>query len=228
MSRRWLACCTAVACLTTFLAARALSQDEEPAREEKKAEGAMGGMEGMPSPEQMAEMMKKYEMASKPGKNHELLQNLVGDWKVTTKMWMDPSGPPTESRGRSRCRMMLDGRFVMEEFEGAMTMPNEKGEMVTHEFKGMGLTGFDNVKNLFVGTWADSMGTGIMSMSGSYNPMKKTLTMYGHMDDVGMGVYGKTVRMEQVIVDKDKHVFTMYDCHAGPDYKCVEVTYSRS
>ncbi len=199
---------------------RVWSQDGD--KEKKDDAAAMGGMPDM------AEMMKKYEMAAKPGPNHKLLERSAGEWTTKSKMWMDPSAPPTETSGKSTCRLVLGGRFVQEEFDGEMIMPNAKGEMVKQSFKGMGLTGYDNVKNLYVATWTDDMNTGILSMSGSYNPMTKTLLMFGQMDDVGMGVHGKTIRYESKIVSNDKHIFTMYDCHAGVDYKVMEITYSRS
>jgi hypothetical protein len=143
-------------------------------------------------------------------------------------MWMDPSGPPSESKGHTKSKWVLDGRYIMDEFSGEMMMPNEKGEMVKTSFKGIGYTGFDNVKNLYVGNWIDSMGTGMYHTTGSFNPLTRTLQMWGQMDDVAMGVYGKIVRYDIKIVSEDQHVFTMYDCHAAPDYKVMEITYTRT
>ena len=60
------------------------------------------------------------------------------------------------------------------------------------------------------------------------NPMTKTLLMFGKMDDLASGVYGKTVRYDTKILGEDKHVFTIYDCHAGVDYKVMEITYTRA
>jgi Protein of unknown function (DUF1579) len=217
--RIWL-CSLATMIAVAAATGRVWSQDGD--KEKKDDAAAMGGMPDM------AEMMKKYEMAAKPGPHHKLLERSAGEWTTKSKMWMDPSAPPTETTGKSTCRLVLGGRFVQEEFDGDVIMPNAKGEMVKQAFKGMGLTGYDNVKNLYVATWADDMNTGILSMSGSYNPMTKTLQMFGQMDDVGMGIHGKTIRYESKIVSNDKHIFTMYDCHAGVDYKVMEITYTRA
>jgi len=228
----------ALACLIVLggialVSTRAQSQDEQadqPARKKKKAvegQGA-GAMGGMPSPEQMAEMMKKCAAACKPGEHHKMLEHFIGSWDAVSRMWMDPGAPPVETKGRSNVKWMLDGRFTMDEYSGEIMMPNEKGELSAQPFKGIGITGFDNVKNIYVGSWLDSMGTGILTMSGGYNPTTKTLLMFGKMDDIAMGVYDKTLRYETKIVDQDKHVFTMYDCHAGIDYKVMEITYTRA
>jgi hypothetical protein len=183
---------------------------------------------GMPDPAQMAEMMKKCEAMGKPGPNHKILGQLVGDWKLKTKMWMDPSAPAMESEGTATTKWIMDKRFISEEVNGEMMMPDAKGGTTKMSFKGMGTTGFDNMKNLYVGTWLDDMGTCILNMSGSYNPDTKTLSTYGKMDDPMMGVYGKTVRYDTKFVSPDQHVFSMYDCHAGPDYKMMEITYTRA
>lgn len=202
------------------VAGRAWSQDDEKGK--KDGDAAMAGMPDM------AEMMKKYIAAANPGPNHKLLESMVGEWTTKSKMWMDPSAPPSETSGKSVCKLLLDGRFLHEDFSGEVMYPNAKGEMEKRPFKGSGMTGYDNAKNLYVGTWVDNMNTGILTMSGSYNPMTKSLHMFGHMDDVGMGVYGKTIRYESKFISDDKHIFTIYDCHAGVDYKVMEITYTRA
>ena len=40
-------------------------------------------------------------------------------------------------------------------------------------------------------------------------------------------VIGRTVKFQTKVVDNDTHVFSIYDLHAGDDYKVVEVTYKR-
>ena len=52
-------------------------------------------------------------------------------------------------------------------------------------------------------------------------------TLYGEMDEVMLGVVGRTVKYVTRIVDADKHVFEIIDLHAGDGYKVVEITYTR-
>ena len=51
--------------------------------------------------------------------------------------------------------------------------------------------------------------------------------MYGEMDEPMMKVFGRYVKYVHTIVNNDKHVFSIYDLHAGDNYKVVEVVYDR-
>jgi hypothetical protein len=188
-----------------------------------------GQMKGnMPSPEEMQKMMKKMMELSQPGENHKRLDDLAGEWDVVMHMYMGgPGTPPTESKGHSKVTWVLDGRFLHDEFEGEMKMPGPDGKPVSTPFKGMGMTGYDNYRNMYVGSWADNMGTQLLTMSGSYNPNTKELSMYGAMDEPTMNVSGRLVRYVTRFISKDKHMFEMYDLHASPDYKVMEITYTR-
>ena len=78
-----------------------------------------------------------------------------------------------------------------------------------------------------VGCWADTMGTQLLTMKGTASPDGTVFTYYGEMDEPMMGVIGRTVKFQTKVVDNDTHVFSIYDLHAGDDYKVVEVTYKR-
>ena len=172
-----------------------------------------------PSQAEQDAMMKEMMALAEPGAQHKKLQEMAGNWDATIKMWMGgPGSPPMESKGTSTGKMILDGRFLREEFDGTMMgLP----------FKGEGTTGYDKFRNVFVGTWMDSMGTGIITNTGSMDPSGKELNSYGTMDEPSMKLIGRMVRYRTVLVDHDKHVFEMYDLHAGPEYKVMEITYTR-
>jgi hypothetical protein len=69
------------------IAALAIGADEKS----KKTKPAAGKMDE----KAMMEMMAKY---STPGEEHKKLQNFVGTWDTTAKMWMDPGATPQESK----------------------------------------------------------------------------------------------------------------------------------
>ncbi|MEZ4269329.1 MAG: DUF1579 domain-containing protein [Myxococcota bacterium] len=163
----------------------------------------------------MAEWLK----LSAPGDGHKALEPLVGTWDTVTKLWMGgPDAPATESRGTAVTTWILGGRFLREVV---------KGQMMGQPFEGESLLGYNNMRKVYEGSWIDSMATHIASSKGSMDPSGKVLTMYGEMDEPMMGVYGRMVRMTTVIESPDKHVFTMYDLHAGETYKAFEITYTR-
>ncbi len=43
-----------------------------------------------------------------------------------------------------------------------------------------------------------------------------------------MDVHSRMVKYQTKIIDDDKHVFTIYDLHAGDNYKVLEIEYTRA
>ncbi len=122
------------------------------------SQAAEGGPEM--SPEQMQEMMAKWQATMKPGPKHENLAHFVGKWSTETKMWWEgPGSEPDVTKGTADVKWILGKRYVAEDFEGQVLMPDATGQKSPISFHGFSMTGYDNYKNLYVGTWADDMGT---------------------------------------------------------------------
>ena len=176
--------------------------------------------EGTPamSAEEMAHM-QEYMKLMQPGEAHKHLQYYIGTWDTATNIWMGgPGTPPMASTGTSIFKSVLDGRWVKEEHSGSMMgMP----------YKGMGMMGYDNYKNLYVGTWFSNMGTEMLQMAGARHPKTGVVTMYGAMDEPKLGVHARTVKYVTTPTDDDHFTFTIIDLHAGDDYKVIEITYTR-
>lgn len=189
------------------IAALAIGADEKA----KKTTPAAGKMDE----KAMMEMMAKY---STPGAEHKNLEQFVGTWDTTNKMWMDPNAPAQETKGVAENKMALGGRFLEQHYEGTF---------MNQPFTGMGYTGYDLYKKQYVGTWMDSMGTTIMNTTGTADPSGKTITFTGTMDDF---TTGKKANFKEVVtvVDNDHHTFEMW--WPGPDgkmFKTMEIQYTR-
>jgi Protein of unknown function (DUF1579) len=189
------------------IAALAIGADEKA----KKTTPAAGKMDE----KAMMEMMAKY---STPGEEHKKLEQFVGTWDTTNKMWMDPNAPAQESKGVAENKMALGGRFLEQHYEGTF---------MNQPFTGMGYTGYDLYKKQYVGTWMDSMGTTIMTTTGTADASGKTMTFTGTMDDY---MTGKKANFKEVVtvVDNDHHTFEMW--WPGPDgkmFKTMEIQYAR-
>lgn len=216
MRFRTTVCLLAGLLLTASLAARVMSQDAS------EAEGKA------PDPAEMQKMMEKWMATISPSEHHKHLNAFVGSWSTHTKMWWGgPNLPAVESDGTSDVKWVLDKRFIQEHHHGSMMMPNESGGMAAVPYEGIGLTGYDNFKNLYVGTWASNMGTEILTMSGGRDPSGKLFTSYGTMDEAMLDVHSRMIKYVTRIINDDKHVFEIYDLHAGSDYKVMEITYTR-
>jgi hypothetical protein len=170
---------------------------------------------GMPSQE---EMTKAWMAAATPGEAHKKLEPFVGSFTVKTKMWMDPSKPPEETGGTSENKWVLGGRFVEQRVEGtAMGQP----------FAGIGYTGYDNYKKKYIGSWTDSMGTMMMTSTGTADATGKKFTFWSTVDDV---VMKKTVKVKSqaTIVDNDHQTYEMWSpAPDGKMFKSLEVQYTR-
>jgi len=164
------------------------------------------------------EMTKRWMEAATPGAPHKMLDVFVGDWEVTSKWWMDPAEPPMESKGTVTKKMILDGRFLQEDFSG---------EMMGMPFKGTGMTGYDNLKKQYNSFWVDSTTTAMIYSLGTASKDGKTLTFNTKMDDCMTGEKDKPVRFVIKVEGKDKHIFEFYETSGGKEKKSGEMTYTR-
>ncbi len=178
---------------------------------EKKAEKPM-------DKEAMMELWKKL---STPGEPHKQFAALVGSWTTKTKEWMEPGKPPAESEGTAEMKMLLDGRFLYQEFSG---------NMMGQPFSGIGIDAYDNMKKKYVTAWMDSMGTGIFIMEGTGSPDGKTITLKGsHPEPNGGQMHHRAIWK---LVDNNTQIFEMYGSHGhgkdpGKEMKMMEITYNR-
>jgi hypothetical protein len=185
-----------------FLSARVVSQEKG---------------EAQPSKEE--EMMAKWLALNAKGPEHAKLAKAVGTWDTVMKMWMAPGTEPTVSRGTAEFRLLLDGRYLEQKY---------KCEMPEGAFEGLGIEGYDRVKNRYVSVWMDNMSTGIFMSEGTADETGKVFTYYGKMDDPFTGQKDKVVKSVAREIDPGKVIFEMYDNIPGVgEFKSMEITYTR-
>lgn len=162
-------------------------------------------------------MMELYTKLATPGEPHKLFASLAGSWTTKTKEWMDPNKPPMESTGSAEMTMLLDGRFLQQEFTG---------EMMGKPYSGAGISAYDNLRKKYVTTWIDTLSTGVFIMEGTASADGKTITMNGKHAEPGGGQM--THRAVWKIVDSNTQTFDMYGAHHGAkEMKMMEITYTR-
>jgi len=182
------------------LASPVMAKDKKPAKEM--------------DPQAMMEVWKKLAL---PGEPHKLFASLAGSWTTTTKEWMEPGKPPTESTGTAEMKMLLDGRFLYQEYNA---------QMMGQPFSGVGIDAYDNMTKKYMTAWMDTMGTGIFMMEGTASTDGKTITLKGSHPEPGGGKM--THRAVWKIVDNDTQTFDMYGAHhGGKEMKVLEITYTR-
>lgn len=130
---------------------------------------------------------------AKPGPEHELLKKHEGTWDITMKFG------GMETKGTSTFKMDLGGLWLSSRVES---------EILGMKFQGQGMDSYDPMKKKYVAFWFDSFSTSPMSMEGTYDKDKKTLTMTGE----GPGMDGKPTKHTTVSEWKDEDTmhFSMY------------------
>lgn len=178
-----------------------------------------------PNPEKV---MQEWVELNKPGEAHSKLDVFVGKWKTTTKIWMKgPSGEPNVSEGLADVNWILGGRYLQDTTRAMLVIPAGDGSTRSIPYHGLGLLGHDNVRKQYVRLWIENQSTHFPVSRGNFDSEGKVLTMYGTMDEPALGVYNRMVRYQVVIESPEKHVFSMYDLHAGEDFKVLEVVYEK-
>jgi hypothetical protein len=175
--------------------------------EEKKQEDKMD----------MQAMMDVYTKLATPGAPHKMFANLAGSWITKTRAWMDPDKPPMEGTGTCKQKMILDGRYLQQEYTG---------EMMGSPFTGINLIGYDNHTKKYVSTWIDSMSTGIYYFEGTASADGKTITQESSYDDPVRGPMAW--RSVTRIVDDNTLEYEMYlTPKGGKEERMMEMTVTR-
>lgn len=140
-------------------------------------------------------------MGTKPIKEHEWLQKLVGDWRTETEMTMEPGGPTIKGQGTEHVES-LGGLWAFS--EGVGSMPNgDKMEYYT------GL-GYDVSFKEYRGFFIMSVSSHLWKYTGTLSADGRTMTL----DCVGpnMEKDGETANYRDVIeiIDDNHRTLTSY------------------
>lgn len=166
---------------------------------------------------EMAAMMEAWEKAGTPGDAHGQLAAFAGEWDATVKMWMDPSGEPTVTKGKVTSRMVMDGRFLEEKIDS---------QFMGRPFQGVAFLGYDNVDGKCKAVWMDNMSTAIYHYTGTVSDGGKRVELMGEHTDPATGERVKS-RSVRKLVSKDEMVETGYEIRNGVERKSMEITFRR-
>ncbi len=183
------------------------------AADEKKPDAAA------PSSADAGKQMEMMMKMAAPGPQHEKLKMLAGKFNAEVSFRMAADAPEMKSKGASENRMVLGDRYLEQEYSG---------DMMGQTFKGMGMTGYDNMKKKYVSGWVDSMSTGIMVSEGTADESGKLITQKAECDCPMEPGKKMMMRMVTTITDENTHSYEMYQ--AGPDgkeFKAMTIAYTR-
>ncbi len=169
--------------------------------------------------EEQKAMQGRMQEYMTPNKNHALLQSLEGTWKAEVQFWMDPKGEAQVTQGMSESKMIMNGRFLEQKYNGLM---------MGKPFEGRGIYGYDNIREEFTGIWFDNMATGMMISSAKYNSMAKTLTEEGSMSCPITNEAHRWYRAVTTFTDADHYKYESYmKDKDGNEFKGMMINYTR-
>lgn len=156
--------------------------------------------------------------APKPGPEHKVLEADEGVWDAKVEMIMAPGVEPMVSTGVETNTMGCGGLCLISDF---------KGEIVGGQaFHGHGLTTWDPVKKKYVGSWTDSMSTGIATGESTWDAAAKKAEGMMEMPEPS----GGTLKTRMVVEYPSPGTRTMTSYMTGPDGKefvHLRITYTR-
>jgi hypothetical protein len=166
--------------------------------------------------EEKAAAQEKWMEYMTPSSAHKMMSKTTGEWTTKMQMWPAPGADPMTSEGTCNAEMILGGRYLQTKYSGTvMGMP----------FEGISTDGYDNAKKVYINSWVDNMGTGIMHSEGKYDESTKIITYNGTMFDPMQGkdaAYRQTMQM----IDENHMVMEMFNISPeGKEYKSMHIDY---
>jgi hypothetical protein len=130
-------------------------------------------------------------MFAEPQKEHQWLQQLVGDWTSEAEMAMAPGQLTETCKGTERVRT-LGGLWILAEGQGEMPGGGTATMLLT--------LGFDPLRKRYVGTWVGSMMTHLWVYDGELDSSGKILTLNSEGPDMSSAATpGKMAKYKDVI-----------------------------
>jgi hypothetical protein len=145
----------------------------------------------------------------KPTKEHELLQQFVGDWETESSMQAGAGLPEMKCTGTMSAKML--GGFWL--------VSDNTGQMPGFEVKSMMTLGYDPAKKKYVGTWVDTMINHLWHYEGSVDETGKILTL--EAEGPNFMEPGKTAKYQDIYEFKSADEIVVSSKVQGPDGKWI-------
>ena len=153
-------------------------------------------------------------VSAAPGKAHAALAQMAADWeaRATFWTWKNQSAPSVECTATVRAKMVMGGRFLLQNVEGhCMDQPVEA----------IGVIGYDNATGRYQAVSFDNRGTSISQHVGEMNEAGDIVLHSSYGDRVtGETVDRRTVRK---MFSEHEWVETAHETRNGEERRVMEI-----
>lgn len=151
-----------------------------------------------------------------PTKEHQWLQQFVGEWEGESEAMVEPGKPPMKAKGTETARA-IGGFWVVSE---------GKAEMMGMPFTFVMILGYDADKKKYIGTWVDNMSSHQWKYEGTVDEAGKKLTF--ETEGPSPSAPGKTVKWREVMELKSKDHRVSSTSILGDDGKWITIVTGES
>ena len=144
-----------------------------------------------------------------PRKEHEWLQQFVGEWESEAEASLGPDQPPLKCKGSETVRS-LGGRWIVAELENSV---------MGHKVSAVLTVGYDPRKGKYVGTWVDSMQNHLWVYEGTVDAAGKVITL--EAEGPSFTDPGKTAKYRDAVEFKSKDHRVLTSSVLGEDGRWV-------
>ncbi|MBT8395955.1 MAG: DUF1579 domain-containing protein [Gemmatimonadetes bacterium] len=161
--------------------------------------------------------MAEGRQMPQPTREHKLLKEHIGTWKVACTFFIDPTKPPMEAEGIETIEML--GPF--------WTRSLFKADLGGFMIEGSATVGFDPEKGKWVSTWIDNGMPYLFYFEGDLDESVGTLEMKGKGPSPVDGST-TTYRTVETVLGPDERTVDMYfTLPAGDEMQMFSYTYTR-
>ena len=154
-----------------------------------------------------------------PSDVHNQLSNYIGNFDIEVKMWMEKDKEPMIVTAKSTNKMTLGARFLE---------MNQSGDMMGMDYQAASILGYNTISKEFTFTNITNMGTGTLTLKGTWIENGKSIDLKGQMVNPENNAL---IDVRQVItfLDKDHFLVENFDkFNDGPERKSIEYNYTRT
>lgn len=153
---------------------------------------------------------------NKPGPEHKIMNQDIGTWEASVKVWMAPDQPPMEMAGKETNKWDCHGMWMLSTFDA-----NDGS------FSGRSIGGWDASKKQYVNVWVDSWTPHLSILSGAHDAASNSFQFSGKSPNPMTGKMD-SIRSTLEYQGADARRYTSWNTPpGGTETKSIEITYKR-